>query len=137
MNFPDLRMTLLFLETLDCPLEKVRVHRKPSTLGDTIVVLRDMYEISLLLPLHFDHTFPVSRPLARAEKTVVPSSYFLYSGLNSNRELTFLCSITRPYRYSFSGRSRWNMLSKMLAKTSSNQVQNDILVLTLFSNGGV
>lgn len=40
IDLPDLRKTLLFLKTVDRPLEKVRVRREPCALGDAIVILQ-------------------------------------------------------------------------------------------------
>lgn len=75
-------------------------------------------------------TFPVKIPLARADQTVVPISYFLYNGLEAKGKETqsqfdfisgdgIVANIIgetsserteMTYAYSFSGRSRCSML---------------------------
>ena len=94
LDLADLGATLLFVKTLKRILEKVRVRSETRVFWNAVVVLTEAYNEKLgLSGDRMWNTFPVSRPLASADHTVVPMEYFLYKGA-----------------YSFSGRSRWNML---------------------------
>lgn len=94
LDLGDLSETLLFGKTLEGVFEKVGVRSETRVFWNAVVVLTEAYSESVYLSGHRKRsTFPVRRPLASADHTVVPMAYFLYKGA-----------------YSFSGRSRWNML---------------------------
>lgn len=88
--------------------------RESCALRNTFIVLCQWSDLQHPTIIDRKFTFPVSNPPAKEENVVVPRWYFLYRGLSiaQSKHIPLIDedkSIT-TYRYSFSARSRWNIL---------------------------